>query len=142
MFIGMASKDYSAPSGAQTTSPEQPLEATRRPKSPPRRGGLAIVPILGNFIATSRLLRDRDAALWAKLLVVAAIAYVIFPLDAVPDLAPLVGWLDDAGVVVAVRILLHRQLANYRYPLGESPPPRPLKQTPKREEFDAPRPPA
>lgn len=83
------------------------------------------MPIIGDLLAMVRLLRDREAARWAKALVVAVLAYVIFPLDALPDLAPYVGWLDDAGLILAIRVLFYRQLNPYRYPLGGEPPPRP-----------------
>lgn len=63
------------------------------------------------------MLRDREAPIWAKVLVVAAFAYVLWPLDAVPDLVPWFGWLDDAGLVIVARIILARRLSAYRYAL-------------------------
>lgn len=36
-----------------------------------------------------------------RLLMVLAIIYVLSPLDIVPDAMPLVGWLDDAGIILA-----------------------------------------
>ena len=36
----------------------------------------------------------------------AAFAYVVFPLDAIPDLTPIIGWLDDLGVGTASLIFL------------------------------------
>lgn len=41
------------------------------------------------------LMRDPKVSKLPKLLVVAAIIYVLMPLDAIPDMAPVVGWLDD-----------------------------------------------
>jgi uncharacterized membrane protein YkvA (DUF1232 family) len=38
---------------------------------------------------------------WAKTAIYGALAYFIFPLDAIPDFAPLVGYTDDLGVLVA-----------------------------------------
>ena len=70
----------------------------------------------------ARMIRDRRAPVWVKLLAIAAIVYVISPIDAVPDFALLLGWLDDVGVVLALRLALHRRLEAYRYPLFESPP--------------------
>jgi uncharacterized membrane protein YkvA (DUF1232 family) len=108
----------SARAAALLSDPSAPPEQT----SPARRGGISKVPVIGDIVATARLLRDREAALWAKLLVALAVAYVVFPLDAVPDLAPIVGWLDDAGALVVLRVLLHNKLSAYRYPLNEPPP--------------------
>ncbi len=36
---------------------------------------------------------------WAKRIILGAIAYVLTPLDAVPDLTPFLGMTDDLGVV-------------------------------------------
>lgn len=38
---------------------------------------------------------------WAKRVVYGALGYFIFPLDAIPDLAPLIGYTDDLGVMAA-----------------------------------------
>lgn len=91
----------------------------------PRRRGFTIVPFFGDLVAMGRLLRDRGASRWLKLLVVLTIAYVVWPLDLLPDFAaPLVAWIDDVGVVLAIRLILSRQLERYRYPLFERSPPR------------------
>lgn len=42
-------------------------------------------------------LKDPKANWKPKALVVVAIAYLFWPLDALPDLAPILGWLDDIG---------------------------------------------
>lgn len=36
---------------------------------------------------------------WAKATILAALGYFISPLDAIPDLAPVVGYTDDLGVL-------------------------------------------
>ena len=38
---------------------------------------------------------------WAKSVVYGALAYLILPVDAVPDMLPVVGYTDDAGVLVS-----------------------------------------
>jgi uncharacterized membrane protein YkvA (DUF1232 family) len=43
--------------------------------------------------------RDKEVSKWRKVMLGAALAYVVFPFDAVPDLIGPVGWLDDLGVV-------------------------------------------
>lgn len=60
-----------------------------------------------------RLLRHPRARLWEKSLVIGTLAYVIWPLDAIPDLAPWVGWLDDLGVTSVALLFLSRALAKY-----------------------------
>jgi uncharacterized membrane protein YkvA (DUF1232 family) len=98
--------------------------STNLPVAAPRRRprGITLVPFVGDLVAMTRLLRDGRAALWAKLLVVATMLYVVFPFDLVPDVAPFVGWIDDVGLVVVMRLLLYRQVEPYRYPFfGKRP---------------------
>ena len=44
---------------------------------------------------------DKDTPTWAKATIVTALGYFISPIDAVPDLVPVVGYADDLGVLVA-----------------------------------------
>src|SRR5436305_14873331 len=47
-----------------------------------------------------RLLRDERVPMMAKLVVPAALLYVASPLDLIPDLIPVLGQIDDIGIVV------------------------------------------
>lgn len=38
---------------------------------------------------------------WAKTTIIAALGYFIFPLDAIPDFIPVIGYADDLGVLAA-----------------------------------------
>jgi uncharacterized membrane protein YkvA (DUF1232 family) len=72
-----------------------------------------------------RLLRDREAHWALKLVAFCTLAYVISPVDALPEaVAPMIGWIDDVGLLLAVRLLLERPLAQYRYPLFTKAPPK------------------
>ena len=42
---------------------------------------------------------DPKTPKWAKGVVVVALGYLIFPLDAIPDLTPFAGYADDAGAI-------------------------------------------
>ncbi|MBO2694611.1 YkvA family protein [Shewanella algae] len=42
-----------------------------------------------------------DTPKWAKTVIFGALAYFITPLDAIPDLTPLVGFSDDLGALAA-----------------------------------------
>lgn len=44
---------------------------------------------------------DSDTPAWAKATIVASLGYFISPVDAIPDLVPIVGYSDDLGVLVA-----------------------------------------
>jgi uncharacterized membrane protein YkvA (DUF1232 family) len=40
-----------------------------------------------------------DTPKWAKMTIIAALGYLITPLDAIPDIVPFVGYSDDLGVL-------------------------------------------
>ena len=44
---------------------------------------------------------DPDTPAWAKAIIITSLGYFISPIDAVPDLVPVVGYADDLGVLVA-----------------------------------------
>lgn len=44
---------------------------------------------------------DSDTPAWAKATIIASLGYFISPVDAIPDIAPVVGYTDDLGVLVA-----------------------------------------
>ena len=48
-----------------------------------------------------RLFRDRRVSVLAKALLVSALAYLVWPLDLVPDFIPFVGEVDDVAVVLS-----------------------------------------
>ena len=56
--------------------------------------------VLARIRLTWRLLREPGVAILAKLLPLLAVLYVVFPLDFVPDLIPVLGQLDALGVIV------------------------------------------
>lgn len=66
-------------------------------------------------------MQDDDTPAWAKGVIVSALGYFILPMDAIPDLTPVVGFGDDLGVltvalgIVAVHIKAeHRDRAKQR----------------------------
>ena len=44
---------------------------------------------------------DSNTPAWAKATIVGALGYFISPIDAIPDVVPVVGYSDDLGVLVA-----------------------------------------
>lgn len=46
-------------------------------------------------------LQNPDTPKWARRVIYGALGYFILPLDAIPDLAPLVGYTDDLSVMTA-----------------------------------------
>ena len=54
-----------------------------------------------------RFLTDPAADWKPKVLALIAVAYLLWPIDLLPDLAPFIGWLDDLGFVgIATAYLL------------------------------------
>lgn len=52
------------------------------------------------------LLRHPKVPRLPKFLLIAAIGYVLLPFDAIPDVAPVVGWLDDILFLMGALSLL------------------------------------
>ena len=66
-----------------------------------------------DLVALFRYFMDAEVAWQRKTVVVAALLYFILPIDAVPDLVPFVGYLDDFGVILAVTKYMSNELAPY-----------------------------
>jgi uncharacterized membrane protein YkvA (DUF1232 family) len=60
--------------------------------------------------------QDMKVPRWRKLAGLGALVYLFSPVDVVPDVIPLVGWLDDVGVVSAVAMFLYRDIQRHRPP--------------------------
>lgn len=56
---------------------------------------------------------DRRIPWYRKSIVVGALVYFILPIDSIPDLAPLIGYLDDLGVITAVIKYLGHELTQF-----------------------------
>jgi len=59
------------------------------------------LPLAHETVAMYFCLLDGRTPIWVKATAAAALAYFILPLDAVPDLLPIVGLSDDASVIAA-----------------------------------------
>ena len=46
--------------------------------------------------------------------IVGALAYVLSPIDAIPDVLPIIGYLDDAAVLALCLKLVHGDVEDYR----------------------------
>ncbi|MBS2013622.1 MAG: DUF1232 domain-containing protein [Deltaproteobacteria bacterium] len=68
---------------------------------------------IGRLRALLRYFRDSNASIVGKLFVFAAVVYVISPVDLVPDV-PVVGWLDDMGVMSLAVAFMWKMVAKYR----------------------------
>jgi uncharacterized membrane protein YkvA (DUF1232 family) len=59
------------------------------------------LPMAREVVAMYFCMLDPQTPLWVKGTAAAALAYFILPLDAIPDLMPIVGMSDDASVLAA-----------------------------------------
>jgi uncharacterized membrane protein YkvA (DUF1232 family) len=69
-----------------------------------------------DILALVNYMRDPLVSWHRKAIVVAGLIYFISPIDAIPDIAPLVGYLDDLGVITALMKYLGHELTPYYYP--------------------------
>jgi len=63
---------------------------------------LDVIPFLDDVIALYFVLKDPATPLTAKVTIAGALAYLILPVDAVPDITPVAGYTDDMGVLAVV----------------------------------------
>jgi uncharacterized membrane protein YkvA (DUF1232 family) len=63
------------------------------------RSVAARLPFAEDLLAAYYCAFDRDTSLQVKATLVAAIAYFVLPLDAIPDVLPVLGFTDDAAVL-------------------------------------------
>jgi uncharacterized membrane protein YkvA (DUF1232 family) len=106
----------SATAGAQR-APEEPigprLRVSDRPEGGPRTGArrtvLSAIREIPHYVRLLwALARDSRVALVDKLLVLAAAAYIVSPLDVIPDFIPFLGQVDDLYLLV---LALQRMIA-------------------------------
>ena len=78
----------------------------------------AKIPGLKRVFVLYYVMKDETTPVWAKTIIVAALGYAVCPVDFIPDLIPVAGWSDDAGVIgsalAAVRVCIdemHEELA-------------------------------
>ena len=84
---------------------------------------------IGRARALVRYFRDPAASIFGKLFVLAAVVYVICPVDLIPDV-PIVGWLDDIGVMGVAVAWMWKVVGRYR----EAPAPATVDERPERRE--------
>jgi uncharacterized membrane protein YkvA (DUF1232 family) len=69
---------------------------------------------IGRARALVRYFRDPAASLLGKVFVFATVLYVLSPVDLIPDAIPIVGWLDDVGVMSLAVAWMWKVVARYR----------------------------
>ena len=75
-----------------------------------------------NVAHVATYVRSRSVARWKKVLGVLAVLYTILPVDLVPDVIPIFGWLDDVGFLTLAFGLIGRDMAKHAREAKQAPP--------------------
>jgi uncharacterized membrane protein YkvA (DUF1232 family) len=73
----------------------------------------SVFKIISHLKALKKYMVDKDVKWVRKSVVVAAVLYFITPIDAMPDFAPLIGFLDDFGVIAWTVKFLGNEIQDY-----------------------------
>ena len=69
-----------------------------------------------NFKLLLEMITDQDYELTSKnwAIIAGSLAYVVIPIDLVPDFIPILGWLDDAAVLTYAVYTLNEEIKLYK----------------------------
>lgn len=86
------------------------MKLGRRGRKESRKVATRLIPVLPRFLGLLfRLMGDRRVSLLNKGLVLGVLAYIVMPVDLVPDLLGVLGWTDDLFLLgLALRQLVLR----------------------------------
>jgi uncharacterized membrane protein YkvA (DUF1232 family) len=81
----------------------------------------SIVPAFMRPRAIMRFLKDGRASTASKIFFVTAMLYTVMPVDLIPDVAPILGWLDDLGMLTVSSAFLANRISKFEreYPEEE-----------------------
>lgn len=66
-----------------------------------------------DIMALYQYLIDNAVSWHRKAIIVGALVYFIVPIDTIPDITPLIGYMDDLGVITAVLKFMGSELIPY-----------------------------
>ncbi|SEI48104.1 Uncharacterized membrane protein YkvA, DUF1232 family [Allopseudospirillum japonicum] len=81
-----------------------------------KAGDQVLAPALTLYYAA----RDPQTPTWAKSTMYGALGYFILPVDAIPDLAPAIGYTDDLGVLVAACVTVAAHITKEHQALAQA----------------------
>ncbi len=85
-------------------------ERVRRGFLPKIRKVATKIPFAADALSLWWCARDPETPTAAKGMMLAALAYFVLPVDAIPDVLPVIGFTDDAAVIAAVVAILGKTL--------------------------------
>ena len=96
------------------TDPENQGCIMGNEKTAHKKGMGGKLSIISRLRLLPRYLRDSSVALWRKGFLLLLLAYILSPVDAIPEiLLPLIGWLDDVGVLGILIGWLYKEIGDY-----------------------------
>lgn len=76
--------------------------------------GLAMVPVLVELVKNYATGVYPDIPIGSLIAIVSALAYFLSPVDLIPDVIPVAGYVDDAAVIAACLALVQSDVNEYR----------------------------
>ena len=113
-FVAVKDRRHCPPPGFAPNRFARPFPSPRR-RRVLRGPAQAMLSRLKTIIA---LMRNPKVSKFPKFLVVGAVLYILMPFDAIPDLAPVVGWLDDIMFLVGALTMLFGAAPKPKEPAG------------------------
>ena len=74
-----------------------------------------------NLMHVGRYFADSKVPTWRKLIGFGAVAYAFMPIDLIPDFVPVIGWLDDIGVLALFLGAVASDISKHAAKLGSAP---------------------
>lgn len=74
----------------------------------------ALISIWENVVALAKMINDNKVAWGGKSLAIGALLYVVSPVDAIPDIIPILGLTDDAAIITAAVTAIGAALNKYK----------------------------
>ncbi len=63
--------------------------------------------------ALYNFMKSGKVSITKKIIAIMALLYFIIPVDSIPDIAPIIGYLDDLGVIVVALKFLNKELSPF-----------------------------
>jgi uncharacterized membrane protein YkvA (DUF1232 family) len=94
-------------------SPEEENELSENLDKKIKSSKKSVFKILSHLKALKNYMLDKDVKWVRKSIVIGTLIYFITPIDAIPDFAPLLGYLDDIGVIAWTIKFLGSEIQGY-----------------------------
>lgn len=70
--------------------------------------------LLGQFITAYYKNDYREIETWKALAIIGALAYIVSPIDIIPDAIPIIGFMDDLAILTWLMTNLNEELDNFK----------------------------